>query len=113
MLVVEPMPRGQPVRREGSSVVNNEIRGAKGVKLCVRRPNEHGVHKQRVVRTRADDPDFETILCIPSGEAIETIKTFTRVEVVLRPLAIDIKGNEDPAGCSQRPTNCPPPRRGS
>jgi hypothetical protein len=50
----------------------------------VRRPNEHSVHKQRLVRTRADDPDFETILCIPSGKAIETVKTFTRVEVVLR-----------------------------
>ena len=57
-----------------------------------------------MIRTRADDADLETILCIPSGEAIETVKTLMRVEVVLRPLAIDIKGMR-----IQRDVHSPPP----
>jgi hypothetical protein len=62
------------------------------------------MHEQRVIRTRTDDADLETILCIPSGEAIETVKALTRVEVVLRPLAIDIKGTR-----IQRDVHCAPP----
>src|SRR4029078_8445511 len=54
--------------------------------------NHHRVHELRVVRPRTNNPDLDSIIWIPAGEAIEAIEPFACVQVIERALAIDLEG---------------------
>src|SRR5947209_7627204 len=74
--------------------------------LCIKRAGEryqhihkHKAHMPRMefttgltmVRTRADNSNLQTILWIPSCEAVKDVETFTCVEIVNSTLMVDSK----------------------
>ena len=81
----------QPVGGEGSGVADHEVGLAEVRELLLRGADEHGMHEQRVIRPRADHAHLDAILRVPAGEAIEAIEAFARVEIIDRPLAIDVE----------------------
>ena len=81
----------QPVGGEGSGVADQEVGFAEVHELLRRGTDEHGMHEQCVIRSRADYAYFDAIFRVPAGEAIEAIEAFARVEIIDRPLAIDVE----------------------
>jgi hypothetical protein len=49
------------------------------------------VHEEGVVGTRSDDADLDAVLGVPSGETVENVDVVARIEVVDRPLAVDLE----------------------
>jgi hypothetical protein len=80
---------GVSIRWESPAVEYDEIGLSKVYKLLFRRANEHRVHKQRVIRTRADNPHLYLCCRIPSGKSVETVNAVARVQVINRPLTVD------------------------
>ena len=72
-----------------ASVVDHIVWRAKSLQLLERRPDEHGVHEQRVVGTRTDHPDLHAQAGIPAGKSVAHIDLITRVEIIDGPLPIE------------------------
>src|SRR4029077_2810623 len=81
----------QSIRRKRACVVDDEVWCPKAGEFLTRRTDEHGVHEERVIRPRADDAYLDAIFRIPACEAVETVEPLARVEIVKRPLAVDLE----------------------
>ena len=82
MLVFEVMPAVQRLAGNCAGVVDDEVGLAEARELLLRRPDQHVVHEQRVVRPRADHADLEAVLRVPAGEAVDAVQALAGVEVV-------------------------------
>ena len=83
---------GEAVGGKRAGVVDHEVGLAEARQLLLRRPDQHGVHEERVIRARADDADLDAVLRVPAGEAVEAVEPLARVEVIERALAVDVEG---------------------
>mmetsp|Transcript_11386 Transcript_11386/g.23791 ORF Transcript_11386/g.23791 Transcript_11386/m.23791 type:complete len:238 (-) Transcript_11386:306-1019(-) len=77
---------GVAVAWECPRVDDRHVR-CKRLELLRSGPDEHVVHKERVVGAAADDPHCDTALRLPPGKAVEDKHLLESVEVVQRPLA--------------------------
>ena len=76
------MPVVRRLAGNAPGVVDGEVRLAEVRQFLLRRPDEHRVHEQRVIGTRADDAHLDAILRVPAGEAVEAVEPLAGVEVV-------------------------------
>ena len=84
--------RGVLVGRKAAGVVDHEVGLAEIRQLLARRPDEHGVHEQGVIRTLADDAHFDAVVGIPSGKAVEAIEPLADIQVIDGALAHHVEG---------------------
>ena len=70
--------RGEPVGGEPAGVVDDVIGRPEGGKLLPGGADEHDVHEQRVVGALADDPDANSMVGVPAGEAVDAIEPVVR-----------------------------------
>ncbi len=96
--------RGEPVGGEPARVVDDVIGRPEGGKLLPGGADEHVVHEQRVVGPLADDPDANSMVGVPAGEAVDAIEPVAGVEIILGPLPVDLE-----APGLQRDIDWPPP----
>lgn len=83
---------GEPVSRELTCVVDNEVGIAEALKLLTVGSDEHVVHEQGVVGSCADDANLDAVLRLPTGEAVKDVDVLAGVEVVDGTLSIDLEG---------------------
>ncbi|GIX63970.1 uncharacterized protein BcabD6B2_34050 [Babesia caballi] len=79
---------GVAVAREGARVVEHEVR-LEGAQLLRGRLDQQVLHKERVVRARADDPHADAVLRVPSGVGVGDVDALLQVDVVDGALAVD------------------------
>lgn len=82
---------GEAVRRELTGVVDGEIGLAEVGELLGGRTDEHVVHEEGVVRSAADDADFDSVLGLPASEAVEHVDVLSSVQVVDSTLPVDLE----------------------
>lgn len=78
----------EPVRREGTGVVNNVV-GVEMLQLLPRGADEHVSHEQCMVGSGTDDAHMDSITFIPTCKAIDNIDPISGVEIVNRTLSVD------------------------
>jgi len=79
------------VGRKATRVEDYEIRFAELRQFFWRRSNQHRVHEERVIGTRADHTNLHLVFRIPTGKRIHNVQVVASVQVVNRPLAVDLK----------------------
>ena len=83
-------PFGVSVGREGARVEDHIIGLPKTLQLLGCGAYQHIMHKQRVIGTGTDDADLQSILRVPTGEAVQHVQLFASVEIVDGTLEVDI-----------------------
>ncbi len=83
---------GETVGRELAGVVDDEVGLTKVLELLLGRADQHVVHEESVVGTRANDTDLEAVLGVPACETVKDIDVVTGVEVVDGTLTVDLEG---------------------
>lgn len=79
---------GISVGRESTGVVD-DIVGVEVLQLFPRGTDEHVVHEQSMVGTRADDTHVDAVALVPAGKTINDIDAVSGVEVVDSTFAVD------------------------
>ena len=82
----------ESVGRELSGVVDDEVGFAVVFELLRRWSDQHVVHEQGVVGSGSDDSDLDSVLRIPTGEAVKDVDVLTGVQVVDGSFTVDFKG---------------------
>ena len=88
-VVLEPMPEVETIRRKRAGVVDDQVGIAEVFQLMLRRPDEHGMHEERVIWPRANDANLDAIFWVPPRETVEAVKEVAGVEVIAGALAND------------------------
>ena len=84
--------RGEAVGGEFPCVINRKIGFSEIFELLLGGSDEHDTHEEGVVGTGADDPDFNPLGGIPSGESIDHVELIACVEIVFGPFTVDSEG---------------------
>lgn len=60
------------------------------LKVFALRPNEHIPHEEGMVGTRADNPNFDLVLLVPSCEAFDNIDSVSGIQVIDCSFSVDL-----------------------
>ena len=71
MLVFEVMPVGRRLAGNAPALIDDVVRLAEARQFLARRPDQHGVHEQRVVGREQMTRTLMRYLRVPAGEAVE------------------------------------------
>src|SRR6185503_11366192 len=55
------------------------------------RPDQQVMHEHCMIRSCANDSDFESMMGIPSSKSIKTIQLLPRVQIINRPFPVDLE----------------------